>query len=399
MDTTAKKKLWVGIIAIIGFITTIKLAFIYYNANFNPYALSSFCSINEFIDCDGVAQTTESQFFGVPLALWGLILYAFIGLMLCAEKMKNWKLFKFMEVFKNPMDYIASLGLIAFTISMILLCVSLFDIKKLCILCALTYILDLAIGIVAVDFKNGGFVHSIKQSWTDFVDALKIKPYLIAFSCVVLAAAGILIYTSTSMVLTPQVKSAAVFKEFVNAKHNKYKITGNVLGNPEPLLVIHSYTDYQCPMCKPYNIMIHKLAKEMKFVQIVHHNMPLDMSCNKYLTQPLHDHSCMLARYSIAAKMQGNEWGLASAMFEKQPQTEEDVLKIADDLDFNVDQLKEDANSPKTEKRLERDIDIAWKMGINGTPSTRIGKDIVIGIKPYGDFKAWVVKKQDELGE
>ena len=60
------KRIALTIIAIIGFITSIKLSFIYWDANFNPYALSSFCSINEFIDCDGVAKTTYVQCFGVP---------------------------------------------------------------------------------------------------------------------------------------------------------------------------------------------------------------------------------------------------------------------------------------------------------------------------------------------
>jgi len=84
-----KKKIFIGTLTVIGIITTIKLALIYYNANFNPYALSSFCSINEFIDCDGIAKTTESQFFGIPLACWGLFLYCFIGLMLFVDKLKN----------------------------------------------------------------------------------------------------------------------------------------------------------------------------------------------------------------------------------------------------------------------------------------------------------------------
>ena len=92
-----KKKILIGSIAFIGIITTIKLAIIYYNANFNPYSLPSFCSVNEFIDCDNVAKTSESQFFGVPLALWGMFLYAFILLMLFAEKLKNHKLLKFLE--------------------------------------------------------------------------------------------------------------------------------------------------------------------------------------------------------------------------------------------------------------------------------------------------------------
>ena len=81
MEKEMKKKVGISIIAIVAIVTTIKLAVIYYNANFNPYALASFCSINDFIDCDGIAKTTESQFLGVPLAYWGLFFYSFVFLM------------------------------------------------------------------------------------------------------------------------------------------------------------------------------------------------------------------------------------------------------------------------------------------------------------------------------
>ena len=78
----------------IGILTTIELAVIYYNANFDEYALSSFCSVNSFIDCDGVAKTPDSQFLGIPLAYWGMFLYLFVGIMLFADKLKNTKVFK-----------------------------------------------------------------------------------------------------------------------------------------------------------------------------------------------------------------------------------------------------------------------------------------------------------------
>ena len=395
MDNMVKKKLWVGILAFIGFLTTVKLAFIYYDANFNPYALSSFCSINEFIDCDGVAQTRESQFFGIPLALWGLILYSFIFLMLGADKLKNIKLFKFMEVFKNPLDYIASLGFVSFIISVTLLCVSLFEIKKLCILCALTYILNLLIALIATDRKNGWFSKSIKQSVTDFVDALKIKPYLIAFCCVVIAGIGILTYTTKTMVLAPHVKRINEFAQF-NKMPSKLKVKGNILGNSDPILVVDTYTDYECPICAVYHVMIHKLADELRFIKVEHHNLPLDTACNKYLTRPFHQNSCMLARYSIAAKKQGNEWGYATEVFAKKPKTEDEILTIAKKLKFDIEQLKEDANSDETSTELSQEIEQAHELEINGTPATRIGKDLEIGVKPYGEFKAWVVKKQDE---
>lgn len=389
---SAKKKIAITVLALIGLITTIKLAVIYYQANFNPYALSSFCSVNEFIDCDGVAKTTESQFLGVPLAAWGLFLYAFIFLMLFVDKLKNFKLLKFLEVFKNPFDYIASLGVISFTISMILLFVSLFEIKKLCVLCAATYILNLCIGLIAADFKNGGFIKAIKQSFIDFIDALKIKKYMIAFIAVMLVAGAGLAYARTTYVLAPQAKNAAQFAEFVKAKHNKYKVSGNVLGDKNPKIVMYVYSDYRCPICRPQNIMLHKLVKELKGVQIVHRNLPLDMECNGYLLQPFHQGSCMEARYAMAAEKQGKFWDMNTALFDKQPKTEADVIKLAEKLGLDIDKLQEDASSIEIANELKEEIKEANSRGINGTPATVIGNDQFIGIKPYNVYKEELIK-------
>ena len=392
MEKEMKKKISIAFIALIGIVTTIKLAIIYYNANFNPYALSSFCSVNDFIDCDGIAKTTEAQFLGIPLAYWGLFFYAFVFLMLFAPKLKNYKLFKFMEVFKNPLDYLASLGLFAFLVSMILLCLSLFEIKKLCVLCAFTYILNLLIGCIATDFKNGGFVHSIKQSIIDFIDAVKIKKYLIAFIAVMAVAAGFLTYTRISFVFAPQVKRQLEFREFTQAKHNKYAVEGNILGDKDAKITVYVYSDYQCPICPAQNIMMHKLAKEVKNIQIIHKNLPLDTDCNPYLQAPFHQGSCVDARYAIAAKKQGKFWEMNNILFEKKPQTEDAILELVKDMGFDLEKLQEDANSFDTANKIKEEIKSAYSQGINGTPATIINGEVNVGIKSYNDYKEMVKK-------
>lgn len=395
MEKEMKKKITIASIAVVGIITTIKLAVIYYNANFNPYALSSFCSVNDFIDCDGIARTPEAQFLGIPLAYWGMFYYAFVFLMLFAQKLKNMKLFKFMEVFKNPMDYIASLGLFAFCISMILLCLSLFDIKKLCVLCAFTYILNLAIGCVATDFKNGGFVHSVKQSINDFLDAIKIKKYLIALIAVLAVAVGFLTYTRVTFKFAPQVKRQMEFKEFKHKK-NQYAVKGNLLGDENAKTIVYVYSDYQCPICPVHNVMVHKLAKEMKNIKIVHKNLPLDTSCNAYLQSPFHQGSCIDAQYVIAAEKQGKLWDMNEILFEKKPQTEDEILKLVENKGFNLEKLQEDANSLETMNQIKDEIDFAYKHGINGTPSTMINNEVYVGVKPYKEFKEWIEKNGAE---
>ena len=57
-----KKKLAIQILTFVGLLLSVKLACIYYVANYEKYALSSFCSINDFVDCDGAADQRYRNF-------------------------------------------------------------------------------------------------------------------------------------------------------------------------------------------------------------------------------------------------------------------------------------------------------------------------------------------------
>ena len=97
-----KKTIFIAIFALIGLALTLELAFIFFKVNFNEQYAASFCSVNNLIDCDGVAKTNYSLFLGIPLALWGMFYY-FLTLFLnfvhiIQDKFKN----TIFDVFKNP---------------------------------------------------------------------------------------------------------------------------------------------------------------------------------------------------------------------------------------------------------------------------------------------------------
>ncbi|MBQ8459662.1 DsbA family protein [bacterium] len=384
-------KTWIiSILVIIGFLVTIDLAYIYYQANFNQYALPSFCSVSEMIDCDGVARTVESQFFGVPLAYWGMFLYSFIIMLLGVDKLKKLPGLKFLEVFKNKFHYIASLGIISFTISMILLLISLFQIHKICVMCAVTYVIDLCIALFAVDGIEGNFVGAIKQSWLDFVDALKPIPYRVAFIVVMAIACGFLGWTFTSAKFSPALKAQRGYGEFIKAKTNKYAITGNVLGSADKdAIVINIYSDYMCPMCNVFNMMLHKLVTEFENVRIEHHSMPLDTECNTFLQQEFHHGSCTMARYAEAAHMQGKFWEVNSLFFDKKPATEDEVIEVLENSEFglDMDKLKKDASSKAVKNIIQNDIQTAVANKQIGTPTMEINGKFEMGI-PKGGYPA-----------
>ena len=217
-----KKTILITLLALIGFALTIELTLIFFKVNFNDTFSASFCSVNNLIDCDGVAKTNYSLFLGVPLSLWGMFFYLltlFLNYVhIIQNKFKN----TIFDVFKNPKSYIATLGLISFSISMCLATISIFKINKICVLCFITYFIDLFIAICAKS-KGSFFVEDIKNTIFDFIEG--VKKYTVLFVVVLFAFIGFVSYTSVSLVFSPQQKVQKSFEINEKIKIAKLKFS------------------------------------------------------------------------------------------------------------------------------------------------------------------------------
>ena len=380
-----KKILAVQILALIGFIVSIKLAFIHYFANYDKYALSSICSINDFVDCDGAARTVYSQFLGIPLCYWGIFFYITVLFLTVVDKFKNFRFLKFLEVFKEPRAYITTLGSIAFLFSMLLAIISIFVIKKLCILCFVTYLIDLAIAVTAAGglFKN--IVADFKTTCFDFIDGIKNYPK--TFLVLLLTACSFLSYTGLTLNFVPNVKQAKSIMKYRKIKFNPYRVKGNILGNQNGDVVIELYSDYVCPLCYINNIMLHQAAKEYGNLKVIHHNYPFDKECNKYIDINMHPNACFMSKAAFAAGNQGNYWEMSSLLYENQPKNTEELLKLVKQLNFNESKFMRDFESKETFNKLEKEIDDGVELGIDSTPTMYINGEKVVGVKPYYKLK------------
>lgn len=385
-----KKILWIQILAILGLLLSVKLAFIYHTANYDKYALSSFCSINDFIDCDGAARTSVSQFIGIPLAWWGIFFYTVILFLTIVDKLKNIKLLSFLSVFKEPQMYIATLGSIAFMCSLILAGISIFGIHKLCILCCITYIIDLIIALIPSDgmFKN--IVKSFKTTILDFIEGA--KKYTKACVILILLSAGFLAYSGITLNFVPHYKQKQSILKYRKIKFNPYRIKGNLLGNENGDVVIELYSDYVCPLCYIHNIMLHQAVKEFKNIKIVHHNYPFDKECNPYITINMHPNACFMSKGAISARNQGNYWEMSSLLYENQPKKMDDMLKLVDKLNFDKDKFINDFNSTETAEEISKELKEAVDLDIDATPTMFVNGDKVVGVKPYYELKEILIK-------
>jgi len=380
-----KRKLIIQILSIVGFLITIKLAMIYYVANYEKYALTSFCTINDFIDCDGAAQTIVSQVFGIPLAYWGMFFYITVFFLTIVDKLKNIKFLSFLEVFKNPNAYITFLGTLAFAISMVLAGISLWVIKKLCILCVFTYIIDFMIAIISASSVKEFFVN-FKTTFIDFIDG--IKKYPRTFVILLITSVAFLTVSEVTNVFTPHIKKIKERREIARMKENPYKINGNVLGNENGDVVIHLYSDFVCPLCYINNIMLHKMAQEYSNILIIHHNLPFDTACNPELNFNVHPGACRMALAALAAEKQGNYWGMSSLLYENKPYQKETMDKIVDELGLDKDIFYKDMNSVEIQTKLRNEIyKTNSELGLDSTPTMFINGEKKVGVLSYSELR------------
>lgn len=382
-----KKQLLNGL-TILGILCCIELGVVYYQSNYNPYANPSFCNMNDFVDCDYVAQTSKAVFAGIPLTYWGLFLYLFILMLLNVDKLKKVKWLWFLNVFKNPLSYISVLGFFSFLISIILATISIFQINRICILCFVTYFINLAIGIVATDFKNGGLKQSIKDSLYDFIYGVKeyTKPFVTA-----LVIMGLFI--SWAYIEMPFASRKQSIKHYMLMKHNPYKIRGNTLGNPQGEIKIELFSDFKCPVCYSYNIMLHKLVKRHKNIYVIHYNLPLDKEINPYIDKQYHRGAGRLARYSVAAEKQGKYWDMANILFENPPKNDDEAIKIVKKIGLNETKFIQDINSATTTKKILNEISFAISKGVDGTPTIIVNGKMYHGAKPYYELERIILGK------
>lgn len=376
-----KRNIIIQILAILGLILSIKLVFIYFDANYNKYALSSFCSINDFIDCDGVARTVFSQFLGIPLAFWGIFLYLTFLFLTVVDYLKKIKFLKFLEVFKNPNSYITFLGLLSFLCSIVLAFISLHFIKKLCILCLITYFIDLTIALISSECKVKNIIDSLKNTFFDFIAGA--KQYKKTFITLLITVTAFLAYSGITLNFVPNVKSSKSIMKYRKIKYNPYRVTGNVLGNPDGDVVIELYSDYVCPLCYINNIMLHQAVKEYKNIKVIHHNYPFDKECNPYMTYNIHPDACFMSRGAVAAQNQGNYWEMSSLLYENKPKNLDKMLELAEKLNFDKEKFIKDVESKETADIIRKEIEEGQKLEIDATPTMIINGERVVGVKPY----------------
>jgi protein-disulfide isomerase len=154
-------------------------------------------------------------------------------------------------------------------------------------------------------------------------------------------------------------------------------------GNRDALVTIVAFEDFQCPYCARVVPTLEKLETEYgpEKLRVVFKNLPL----------PFHANARAAAEAAEGARsIGGNQafWKFAASAFADQKSLGADAYaKWARDAGVDATAFADPARAKAWSAKIDRDLDVARKVGVDGTPAFFINGAMVSGAQPAEAFE------------
>lgn len=151
-------------------------------------------------------------------------------------------------------------------------------------------------------------------------------------------------------------------------------------GKADSKLVLIEFSDFQCPYCrKAYQTMQDFMAAHGQEVALVYKHLPLG---------EMHPEATGAALASWAAQQQGKFWEFHDALFSAQDRLSDGFYsETAKSLGLDVARFDKDRASDAAKAAVQRDLDLAQKLGIQATPQFLLNARPITGAAPLEEFE------------
>jgi uncharacterized membrane protein len=347
----------------------------------------SFCDINAFFNCDSSAFSPISQFFGVPLGYFGLMVGALVALGAVFPS----------EAFERTNTFIALVNVLG------VMSLPLFSViyhRSLCLLCSGFYVFSI------VSFAVFWLTGRLKPAPTTgdtfahrfFRPSLKL---LTTFAVIVgLGAYGMAVFHAAKRDAQSGGVAARIVRQYYSLDTVKlpsvispyWVMKATDRFEDAPVRVI-AYADLLCPDCKLLADQMAKLEEEFKGqLNVAFQFFPLEAKCNQVVEKDLHPGACDLAyiaAYDPSKFRAIHDEIFANLRAARDPAWREALAKKHGVEAALTDQKTKDLvqqilnTGAEYEKTSEK-----FSHGIRSTPTMIINGRMVIGTLPYEQMRA-----------
>ncbi len=155
-----------------------------------------------------------------------------------------------------------------------------------------------------------------------------------------------------------------------------------VFGPDDAAVTVVMFTDLQCPFCSNAHKSLMQIAKQGSGdMRVVFKHAPL----------PMHADAVPAARAALAAGEQGKFWEFADKAYNQQDAlAESDLADIAEGLGLDMDAWRAAYEKQENVDAVQRDLELAQKVGVSGTPTMFFNGVRVEGAHPTESLQALV---------
>ena len=107
----------------------------------------------------------------------------------------------------------------------------------------------------------------------------------------------------------------------------------------------------------------------------------------------IHPQAIPAAQAAWAAQQQGKFWEYHDALFEQQDKLGEELyLEVANSLGLDIDKFNSDRQSEAATALIEKDVELARKIGVSGTPFFVMNGETLSGAVQLSQFEEILAK-------
>jgi protein-disulfide isomerase/uncharacterized membrane protein len=361
----------VTFLALAGLADSLYLAASHYRV-YTDIAYSSFCAISKAINCDTVSQSIYSRFLGLPVPVWGVIGYSFLLLLLPfawrkdAQKQRIW-----------PIIFFLSLGYSVY--SVILAIISTFYIRSYCLMCILSYGINLLLlyytWLIRKRFDAKRIFKGLKL---DFIFLWELKKRTLPVFSTALSFIAILFFYFPTYWNFPTTLLSRDMPSGITKEGYPW------IGAETPQIEIMEFTDYQCFQCKKMHIFLRQLmAKYPAKIRLIHRHFPMDDKINPLVKENFHVGSGAMALLATSAQVEGKFWEINDVLYSLAGKKNEiNIKELAETVGLNYAALSSAFSDGYIRYKVKHDISTGIKMGINGTPGYVINDKVYLANIP-----------------
>jgi protein-disulfide isomerase len=173
--------------------------------------------------------------------------------------------------------------------------------------------------------------------------------------------------------------------------------TDHSKGNPDALIELVEYSDFECPFCASAAPMVSRLADEFgDDIKVVYRHFPL---------RQIHRNAQLAAQATEAAALQGKFWEMHDQIFATQAQWSKNrstlsfFTNLAESLGLDKKQFEKDLRSTASINAVNEDYISGEQSGVNGTPTFYLNGQKIQTPSSYQSFKNLIQGAIDQLND